>query len=279
MNRSRPQSIADADRDLRQYLIRIAATLGDVLADLDGLYLYGSLATGSYRRDRSDLDLLAVTSRALTQAERQQAALSLVALSDARPTPGDLRIDVLSRSAARTFEHPMACEVRYSRERHEEIRRRRVDFAKPQPAPDLAARILEARERGVTLVGAPPDRTFAPVPWHAFIAALESEFRWARALVGSNPSRAMLDACRVLHGTTSLEMRAVNKDEAAVWALQTVPRIYHSAINDALQIYRGNKSTDDVIFEERDVIAFREYVRERSSRAFARASDAEDAAE
>jgi hypothetical protein len=68
-------------------------------------------------------------------------------------------------------------------------------------------------------------------------------------------------------------MRSLNKDEAAVWALQNVPRMYHSVINDALQIYRGTKSSDDVVFLERDVIALREYVRERSRAAFERASD------
>jgi hypothetical protein len=62
-------------------------------------------------------------------------------------------------------------------------------------------------------------------------------------------------------------------DEAAVWALQTVPRMYHSVINDALQIYRETKSLDDVVFHERDVIAFREYVRHQAKGAFERASD------
>jgi hypothetical protein len=52
--------------------------------------------------------------------------------------------------------------------------------------------------------------------------------------------------------------------------------MYHSIINDALQLYRGTKSIDDVILVERDVVAFREYVRERSAPAFARASDTDE---
>ena len=49
--------------------------------------------------------------------------------------------------------------------------------------------------------------------------------------------------------------------------------MYHSIVNDALQLYRGTKSGDDVVLLERDIIALREYVRERSQAAFARARD------
>jgi hypothetical protein len=132
---------------------------------------------------------------------------------------------------------------------------------------------VEVRERGLTLVGPPPNSIFGPVPWHAYINALEADFHGARALVARVPADAVLSACRILHGTTSRSMSVLNKDEAAVWALQTVPRMYHSIINDALQLYRGTKSVDDVVLIERDVIAFREYVREGSKAAFERASD------
>jgi hypothetical protein len=49
--------------------------------------------------------------------------------------------------------------------------------------------------------------------------------------------------------------------------------MYHSVINDALQLYRGTKSADDVIFLERDIIALREYVRQRAQPSFDRAND------
>jgi streptomycin 3"-adenylyltransferase len=114
---------------------------------------------------------------------------------------------------------------------------------------------------------------FGPVPWHAYINALEADFQWARSHVEDMPMYAVLSACRVLHGATSRTITALNKDEAAVWAIQTVPRMYHSIVNDALQLYRGTKSMDDVVLVERDIIAFREYVRERAQPAFARASD------
>lgn len=274
MKATRAQSVADADRDLRQYLIRIAATLGDVLGDrLVGLYVHGSLATGAYHRDRSDLDLIGVVSRKLSPDERESLARTLVALSDARPMLGDVEVSVVQERYARSFEHPLPYEVHYSSATHQAIRRRRVDFARDEVNVDLAVQFVETRERGVTLVGPPPASLFGPVPWHAYINALEADFNSTRQFVTEKPVYAVLNACRILHGTTGKSMSVLNKDEAAVWALQTVPRMYHSVINDALQIYRGTKSADDVVFLERDIVALREYVRERSQAAFARARD------
>ncbi len=274
MNPLRAQSVSDADRDLRQYLIRIAATLGDLLGDaLTGLYVHGSLATGAFHRERSDVDLLAVVSRKLTPKERESAARALVGLSDVRPTRGDIEVSIVQEKFARAFVHPLPYEVHYSNGSHQAIRRSRLDYSSDRTNVDLAVQIVDVRDRGVTLVGPPPASLFGPVPWHTYINALEADFNWARASIHEKPVYAVLNACRILHGTTGNAMSVLNKDEAGVWALQTVPRMYHSVINDALQVYRGTKSEDDVVFQERDIIAFREYVRERSQPAFARASD------
>lgn len=271
---SRGQRVADADRDVRQYLVRIAAVIGDLLgAQLAGLYIYGSLATGSYHRERSDIDLIAVVKRKLSPGQREAVARALVQLSDARPTRGDIDVHVVQERYVRSFEHPMPYEVCYTTDVHEDVRSGRFDFAQDRTNLDLAAAFMEARERGVNLVGPSAQAMFGPVPWHAYINALEGEFAGARPFIMKKPVYAVLNACRILHETTSRSPSVLNKDEAGAWALQSVPRMYHSIVNDALQLYRGTKSLDDVVMAEREIVAFREYVRERSRDAFSRASD------
>lgn len=273
MTLSRAQSVANADRDLRQYLIRIAATLGDALGDaLSGLYVHGSLATGSFHRERSDIDLIAITSRKLTPAERERSARSLVKLSDERPLWGDIEATIVAERAIAEFVHPLPYEVRYDSGLHERIRHGRIDFARDESSVNLASKIVEVRERGVTLVGAPPDRAFGPVPWYAYVDALRADFESAQSRSPEKPVYGVLGACRVLYGATSTQMRTLNKDEAATWALRTVPERYHAAIRDALHVYRGTKSIEDVVFARSEVDAFRDYVRERSMAAFERAS-------
>ncbi len=278
MNAPRGRSVADADRDVRLYLIRVAGKLGDVLGeDLTGLYVHGSLATGAYHRERSSIDLIAIVARKLTQAEREAVARALLGLSDSRPTWGDIEVAVLQERYARNFAHPLPYEVRYGSSVHEAIRLGRVDYSRDECSIDLAARFLESRERGLTLVGPPAASLFGPVPWYAYVNALEADFNRARRSAREMPVRALLDACRVLHGTTTTNaMNVLNKDEAGVWALETVPSQYRGAINDALRIYRGAKSPDDVVFAQSDIAAFHEYVRERAQPAFTRACDGGD---
>lgn len=262
MNAPRGRNVADADRDVRQFLIRIAGMLGELLGDrLIALYVLGSLATGAFHRERSDLNLLGVVNRPLSDEQRERTARLLVKLSEERPIPGDIDVDVVTEHGAKHFTHPVSYEVR-----HAKANRKHANAT-------LAARILEVRERGVTLVGPSPDRMFAPVPWHAYIGALQTQLEETRALAERDPVTAVLDACRVLFGSTNPNMHAVSKDEAAVWALRSAPDRYHSTINDALQIYRGTKHFDDVVFAPDEVLAFGEYVRERSQSAFDRAGD------
>lgn len=274
MNAHRAQSVADADRDVRQFLIRVAGTLGEVLGDaLTGLYVHGSLATGAYHRERSDVDLLAIVARKLSPKEREAVARLLVRLSDARPMWGDIEVTVVQEHYVRAFEHPLPYEVHYSCAEHERIRHGRIDYALDRRSVDLAAQVVETRERGVTLVGPPPSSLFGPVPWHAYVNALEADFNWAQSRIEEKPVYAILNACRILHGTSGSAMSVLNKDEAAVWALQTVPAQFHSIVNDALQLYRGTKAPDDVVFASAEIAGFRDYVREHAQPAFSRASD------
>jgi len=59
-------SHADLNHLLDTLLSRIHLILGD---NLTGLYLYGSLVTGDFDHDISDIDLLAITSSDLTPDE------------------------------------------------------------------------------------------------------------------------------------------------------------------------------------------------------------------
>lgn len=273
----RAQSVPDADRDIRQYLIRIAGVLGDTLGEqLAGLYVRGSLATGVFRRQRSDIDLLAVVKRPMDTAARAALARTIVRLSDARPIHRDIEITVMSERDARTFGYPTPYELHYNSANHEAYRRGSFDFAAQQFSNDLAVQIFETRERGFVLFGPPPADLFALVPWHAYIASLREDFDWGSRHIQDAPVYSILNACRVLHGVSSPQPSVLNKDEAARWALQAVPGEYHSTILDALNLYRGEKTVDDVVLTLPSVQALRAYVYEKARPTFDRATDNDD---
>jgi hypothetical protein len=277
MNQDRAQHLSDADLDLRKYLIRVAAVLGDVLSDsLAGLYVHGSLAAGVYRRRYSELALIAVVDRPLTASDREGLARAAIRLSDERPVPGDFVLTVLEERYARNYTDPLPYEMRYTPQLHEPLRRGRVDFARRNASAELAADLADVCARGLALVGPPAATIFGPVPWYAYINALRARLDGVAARAKRHPVEAILDACGVLAGTTARSMPLPSQEEAAVGALETIPPIYRAAVMDALQVYRGTKSLDDVVFHTNEIEGFVAYVAERSQPAFLRAADTDD---
>jgi streptomycin 3"-adenylyltransferase len=276
MTNDRAQSVPDADRDIQQFLIRLAAVAGETLDDrLTALYVHGSLANGSFRRATSDVDIVIVVSDILDVAERHRLGHAMVRLSDMRPFTGDLEVNVVSEEAARTFVHPMPYELHYSREFHEPFRRNTFDFAKNRTYRMLAAYIVDVTARGVTVIGPPPRDIFAPVPWHAFVDAQHADFDWQRDRAAAGTA-SVLSLCRVLHGATAREIVPLDRSEAAQWALQALPQEHLGLVRDALSVYRTIKTEDDVVVTPEALQSLRDYVYDRSAAAFDRAADDED---
>ena len=255
-------------------LIRVAGALGDFFGgELVGVYVHGSLAQGSFRRDQSDLDLLVVVARELAPGRRAALAKELLALAQSSAA-GDLEVSVITEASARRFEHPLPYEVQYSAAWQEVISNDRVDYAGPGADPDLALHVLGTQQRGVRLVGPEPAALFGPVPWHAVVNALEGGFARAGDRAAEDPVSAVFNACRTLHVLSRRDLTTVSKEEAGRWALNAAAE-FHTPIAAALDVRYGDRAA---LPAAAGIRALREYVAERSAPAFARArpDDGED---
>jgi len=98
--RGHAQSWDSADEDVRAFVDAWVDRLATELtpSDFVGGYLHGSLATGSFYRPKSDIDILFVVEQPLTPERRQDVALSMCDLSDRRLQVGDLEMSVLRRA-------------------------------------------------------------------------------------------------------------------------------------------------------------------------------------
>ena len=83
---------------------RVAELLGD---DLVGIYLHGSFALGCGNPNRSDLDLLVVTRRALTAAERDAFAVLPQGKLDLPGWPRPLELSSLTLDQVHPWRHPL----------------------------------------------------------------------------------------------------------------------------------------------------------------------------
>jgi predicted nucleotidyltransferase len=142
---------------VREQLDRLTRDLRDALADeLVGVYLHGSLVLGCFNPQRSDIDVIAVTRRAITSEERNALGALMLRSSGQkerpRQAPFPLEMSLLTAEQLRPWRYPTPFDFHYG-----ESQRRRFTAGEFNPLwaedYDLAAHVTVLREAGVTLLG------------------------------------------------------------------------------------------------------------------------------
>jgi streptomycin 3"-adenylyltransferase len=254
---TRAQDIASADLDIQKYVIRVTAEVGDLLGErLSGIYVHGSLATGSFFREASDIDMLVLVNEALAPWLRKQLDEKLRELNRTRPTKGEIEVTVVQSAHAKNYRHPLPVELQFN--------------SKPSAVP---AQLLHAKERSVRLVGEEPQRAIGPVPWYAFMDAVVADFDDKEQRVETKPVSVILNACRTLHDATVPTIKILSKVEAAQWAMGVVPSHLRPLVEDALEVYREGSSRS---FDPQRIRELRAFVEQRAASTFDKVRDADD---
>ncbi|MFP3883546.1 MAG: aminoglycoside adenylyltransferase domain-containing protein [Actinomycetota bacterium] len=241
------------DDDVHRYILEVDQTVSAVLepAGFVGSYLHGSLALGSYYRPKSDIDLLFVVDQPLPLDRRHELWNELAALSDRRPTTGDIEASVLLKATAQQAGPPFLYEVHYSESMWAEAE----DGVPPQSGlggedPDLAIHLAVVSSTGVTVSGEPANEVFAPIPENVYRAAVQEDIDWILAgrHIIETPFYGVLNLCRWLMQEANGWDRPTSKDAAGMWALEHTPPHLHQIVAQGLACYR---SPEDVAPEER----------------------------
>ncbi|HEV2128036.1 MAG TPA: GNAT family N-acetyltransferase [Thermomicrobiales bacterium] len=187
----------------------IAATLGN---DLVGLYLFGSLVSGDFTPGVSDIDLLAVSQRFMTDPDIDRLRDMHREFVERHPEWED-RIEVAyqSKHGLRTWQ----------------TERSPMGIISPGEPIHLIEAGAEWRinwffvlDHGVTLAGPPPETLIAPITREVFIeAARELGRSWIDRIHTvtdqCGESYAILTVCRALYSHQAGEL--VSKQQAARW--------------------------------------------------------------
>lgn len=250
-------------RDVKQQVESLLADLRGLLGPtLAGVYLYGSLAMGRFRRDTSDLDLLVVVKRRLVPPVKRRVAEALLRTSN---RPVEIELSVLAPPDLHPWRYPSSYDFHYSeqhRVRYQRALRTRAwrRWRGPQGKdPDLAVDITLARCNSIPLLGRPAASTLPKIPEADFVDASLRDVEWARERLKERPMYAALNPCRIL---AYLETRRhLSRMDAGAWALGVVPARHHAVIRTALEAYRGRKTTNEIPRAALD--AFTAYVKDR----------------
>jgi len=225
----------DPSRQLGQVVQILRRILGD---DATGIYLYGSSILGGLRQ-LSDLDVMTVSRRRMTLAERRELAESLMAVSALYPPQGadrPLEVSVVVQSDIRPWRYPTRLEFQYG----EWLR---AEFQKGNFEPwsagktELAIMLTMVRQHGEALHGLSPTETIDPVPEQDLIRAMTDGLSTLVADAGWDGRNVILTLARIWFSVTT--GRIESKDKAAEWALPQLDAASREVMAHARDHYLG----------------------------------------
>lgn len=217
--------LAHIETILTDFIAVNRETLGDKLL---GLYIYGSYMTGDFTVGTSDLDMSAVLTDELTEAELANLHAMHDRFAEDHPEiAGRIECQYISKADLQTFRtvrHPMA----------------NISPGEPFHAIEGGYEWLSnwwmIRDHGRTLYGPPPEEVIPPISDDEFFDVIRSYVYDARDW-GKNythlagESYTMLTMFRALYTLT--HRRHVSKLTAARWAQETYPQ-YADMIEKAI---------------------------------------------
>lgn len=235
---------ADVNAMLEELLSRIQQILGNKLV---GFYLYGSLVTGDFDHDSSDLDLLAATLRDIDEQEFD--ALQTMHRDFAHEhKEWDDRIEVayLSVTALKTYR---------SRSSKIAIISPGEPFHVKDAGEDWLMNWYIVRGKGITLYGPSPDMLIDPISKAELLHAVQEHAKKWREWIYHGRRRgsqayAILTMCRILYTLKKGEI--VSKKQAALWAEKELPA-WSSLIQQAViwrEAWRDENIDHDATFPE-----------------------------
>jgi hypothetical protein len=202
-----------AEVEAGHYVEAVAAALEEVLREaLVGIYVHGSLALGGFVPERSDVDMLVLTSRSLTNQEKQEVANRTSQAS--LPCPGlGLELSVVTVEGIRDPSKRVPFEVHVDTKSG-----RTVDGAAHHGDSDLALHFAVCRAAGIALRGPHPRQVFPEVPRSWLLEGFAAELAWAEE--HADWGNGFLNACR--NWRYLEEGKIGSKLEGAAWASEQV---------------------------------------------------------
>jgi predicted nucleotidyltransferase len=230
----------------------LAGARGVLGARVVGLHLYGSLATGEFDPDTSDIDFVVVTEGDIDDAQLAALAAMHAGLKARGGLHAALEGSYIPRAALRRWDPANARHPHLSHER---------PFGVEDHGADWVIQRHVLRERGVAFAGLPLRDwidPIAPAELRDAIGRLLGDF-WAGHGASDEFLRprayqvfAVQTMCRALH---ALEHAAiVSKPAALRWARDALPARFRPAIERALAYPRGDQHDD--LDEARALIRF-----------------------
>lgn len=209
----------------------------DILGEnLVGVYLHGSLAMGCFNPQRSDIDLIIVVNKSLSDSTKREYMEMVVEHNAQVPAKG-IEMSVVLRSVCKPFIYPTPYELHFSTGHLDWWKENPDEYIRELKGKDkdLAAHFTIINNRGKCLYGLPIKEVFGEVPASNYMDSIWYDVEHAKKEIKYFPMYLILNLARVL--AFKENGLVLSKKEGAEWALNKLPSEYHKLIQDALLDY------------------------------------------
>ncbi|MBM7578538.1 streptomycin 3'-adenylyltransferase [Jeotgalibacillus terrae] len=231
--------------------------------NLTGIYIHGSLAMGGFNPNHSDIDLLVVTEEPISVETKRELAGFFLMQSNRSAYP--IEVSFLNTGQLKKWSHPSPFDFHYSefwRERYEQDLSEGTDqYLNDHVSrdPDLAAHITILNHRGLCLYGRPIHQVFPEVPAADYLSSIMNDVRDCIEHIEEDPVYCILNMLRVYWYIKSGVISS--KQETGEWGVSVLSGKKKETVEKALLCYKN--SEDFKSFEQGELIAFREYMKEQ----------------
>lgn len=228
---------------------RVVTLVCGVLEDaVVGVYLHGSSVVGGLH-PTSDIDLLVVTGRPTTPAERRRLIERLLPISG-RGDPGgrsrSVELTVVVQGEVRPWHYPPPLDFQYGDWWRGEFER--DNFAPwESPNPDLALQLEMVLQANHPLFGPPPGEVLDAIPSGDVRRAMLDSIPPLLSYLDGDERNVVLTFVRIWTTLATGVIRS--KDAAADWALPLLPPEHKAVLSHARAIYLGEEAEgwDDLL--------------------------------
>ncbi|MGD0576183.1 MAG: aminoglycoside adenylyltransferase family protein [Anaerolineales bacterium] len=227
----------------QQQIDRVLTLVRGVLdSDAVAAYLFGSAVLGGLQTG-SDLDLLVVSKRRTTRAEKQRLVHGLLAASGRRTPHGMWRrieLTIVADRDVKPWRYPPSFDFQYGDWLRSEFESGNVEPWPTTVNPDLAMLITMVMLANTPLLGPPPAEIFDPVPNDDLLSAMVGEIDRLRGDIDSDTRNVILTLARIWSTVATGAIRS--KDAAADWVLDRLPEEHRPVLARARAIYVGDQA-------------------------------------
>ncbi len=209
----------------------------EILRDnLVGVYLHGSLVMGCFNPQKSDIDLIIVVDKPISDPIRRAYLDMVVQFNALGPTKG-IEMSIVLREVCKPFVYPTPYELHFSAGYLNWYKDDPDDYIRRMNGTDkdLAAHFTIISKRGKCLYGASIEDVFAEVTSGDYMDSLWYDIEGAAEEITEYPMYLTLNLARVL--AYKEEGLVLSKKEGGKWAIKTLPSEYHPLVADAMREY------------------------------------------